>query len=108
MYRTVEERRADGKARRKQLSRAEHAAWSPPPGRPDPVALIEADNVDRLPWLVPIRHGRMSPSAFTFYRGTAGVMASDLAGTPNTGLRVQLCGDAHLSNFGAYTSPDRR
>ena len=108
MYRTVEERQADGRARRKALPRTEHAAWNPPSGRPDPVALVEADNVDRLPWLVPIRHGRMSPSAFTFYRGTAGVMASDLAGTPNTGLRVQLCGDAHLSNFGAYTSPDRR
>jgi len=108
MHRSPAESRADGKARRKQLPRTEHAAWTPPADRADPVALVERDNKDRLQWLVPIRHGRMSPSAFTFYRGSAGLMAADLAGTPVTGLKAQLCGDAHLSNFGAYTSPDRR
>jgi uncharacterized protein (DUF2252 family) len=108
MHRSPAERREDGRTRRKQVPRTEHAAWVPSANRVDPVTLVEADNEDRLPWLVPIRHGRMSPSAFTFYRGTAGIMAADLAGTPNTGLKAQLCGDAHLSNFGGYSSPDRR
>ena len=72
------------------------------------MALVERANDDALPWLVPIRHGRMSLSPFTFYRGTAALMAADLARTPDTGLRVQICGDAHLSNFGAYNAPDRR
>ena len=108
MRASVDERRADGRALRKQVPRGDHAAWSPPSDRFDPVALVERANDDALPWLVPIRHGRMSLSPFTFYRGTAALMAADLARTPDTGLRVQICGDAHLSNFGAYNAPDRR
>ncbi|HEY5698996.1 MAG TPA: DUF2252 domain-containing protein [Acidimicrobiales bacterium] len=108
MHRSVEERRADGRARRKQLPRAEHGTWSPPADRFDPVALVEQRSVDALSPLVPIRHGRMSLSPFAFYRGTAALMAADLARLPVTGLRAQLCGDAHLTNFGGYASPDRR
>jgi uncharacterized protein (DUF2252 family) len=76
--------------------------------RPDPVGLLEAQNVTREPDLVPVRHGRMLVSPFTFYRGAATIMAADLDGTPTAGLQVQLCGDAHLSNFGAFASPERR
>jgi uncharacterized protein (DUF2252 family) len=108
MHRSVEERRADGRARRKQLPRADHATWSPPADRFDPVALVEQATVDALAPLVPIRHGRMSLSPFAFYRGTAALMAADLRRLPVTGLRAQICGDAHLANFGGYASPDRR
>ena len=80
----------------------------PRPGRPDPVDLLEEQAATRVPELVPIRYGRMLVSPFTFYRGAAYLMASDLAGTPRTGLHTQLCGDAHLSNFGAFAAPDRR
>ena len=83
-------------------------AWSAPDGRPDPVGTLEAQNATRVPELVPIRHGRMIVSPFTFYRGGAGIMAWDLAQAPTTGLRVQCCGDAHLSNFGVFAAPDRR
>ena len=79
----------------------------PAPDRPDPVALLEAQNATREPDLVPVRHGRMMVSPFTFYRGAAKIMAADLAGTPTAGLDAQLCGDAHLSNFGVYASPER-
>ncbi len=103
-----EERRAIGKAARKAVPRSSHADWSPSPDRPDPVALVEGQNADRLQWLVPVRRGRMSASAFTFYRGAARIMATDLATTPASGLTVQACGDAHLSNFGAYGSPERQ
>jgi len=102
-----EERRAIGKAARKAVPRSSHAEWSPGPNRPDPVALIEGQDTDRLQWLVPVRRGRMSVSEFTFYRGAARVMATDLATTPDSGLTVQACGDAHLSNFGFYGSPER-
>ena len=78
------------------------------PHRPDPVALLESQAESRVPELVPIRYGRMLVSPFTFYRGAALIMASDLAGTPRSGLTVQLCGDAHLSNFGVFASPERR
>ncbi|HMK93033.1 MAG TPA: DUF2252 domain-containing protein, partial [Thermoleophilia bacterium] len=87
--------------------RTSHAAWEPAPDRPDPVALIEEQARNRVPELVPIRHGRMLVSPFTFYRGGALLMASDLDATPRTGINVQLCGDAHLSNFGIYGSPER-
>ena len=103
-----EERRAIGKAARKAVPRSSHADWSPGPDRPDPVALIEGQDTDRLQWLVPVRRGRMAVSAFTFYRGAARVMATDLATTPNSGLVVQACGDAHLSNFGFFASPERQ
>ena len=85
-----------------------NAGWAPVADRPDPVALLEEQNATREPDLVPVRHGRMMVSPFTFYRGAAKIMAADLAATPTAGLNVQLCGDAHLSNFGAFASPERR
>jgi uncharacterized protein (DUF2252 family) len=85
-----------------------HVGWTPAGDRPDPVGLLEEQNVTREPDLVPVRHGRMLVSPFTFYRGAAKIMAADLADTPSAGLNVQLCGDAHLSNFGAFASPERR
>src|SRR5262249_13723953 len=88
--------------------RASHGDWEPSPDRPDPVALLEDQAHSRVPELVPIRYGRMLVSPFTFYRGGAYLMAADLAGTPKTGLTTQLCGDAHLSNFGIFAAPDRR
>lgn len=97
-----------GKELRRRAPRSAHAEWSPAADRPDPVALIEQQNESRVPWLVPVRHARMQVSPFTFYRGAARIMATDLAGTPDSGLVVQLAGDAHLSNFGAYASPERR
>ena len=105
---TPAERAATGKAARAGVPRSAHAEWQPAAGRRDPVALLEEQAAARLPELVPIRYGRMLASAFTFFRGAAYPMAADLAGTPNTGLTVQLCGDAHLSNFGAFAAPDRR
>lgn len=104
---SVAERRAIGKQARRQAPRSSAGDWTPAPDRRDPVALLEEQNADRVDWLVPVRHARMAVSAFTFYRGTARIMAADLAGTPNSGLTVQLGGDAHLSNFGAYASPER-
>jgi len=108
MNASVAERQAEGRAHRKVVPRSSHGAWEPPAGRHDPVAMVVAANAGRLPWLVPIRHGRMATSAFAFYRGTADIMAADLATTPTSGLRAQICGDAHLANFGFYFSPDRR
>ena len=104
---TVDARMAAGKALRQQVPRSSHAAWSPPSDRPDPVALLQAEDVTRIPELLPIRYGRVSASPFTFLRGSATVMAHDLAATPATGLTVQACGDAHLSNFGGYGTPER-
>ena len=86
----------------------EHGAWKPARNRPNPVDLVVASNKGRIAELVPIRHGRMSVSAFTFYRGTALNMASDLAATPDTGVHTHLCGDCHLMNFGAFATPERR
>ena len=105
---TVAERAARGKAARAEVPRRAHAAWEPSPVRADPVDLLEEQAKTRVEELVPIRYGRMLVSPFTFYRGAAYVMAADLAGMPRTGLHVQLCGDAHLSNFGVYAAPDRR
>ena len=105
---SVDERRAQGKEARNRTPLSSHAGWAPAADRPDPVALLEEQNVTREPDLVPVRHGRMMVSPFTFYRGAAKIMAADLAGTPTAGLDVQLCGDAHLSNFGAFASPERR
>jgi uncharacterized protein (DUF2252 family) len=105
---TVSERVARGKAARAETPRSDHARFEPSPQRPDPVDLLEAQARDRLPELVPIRYGRMLVSPFTFYRGAATIMAHDLAVTPRTGLTVQTCGDAHLSNFGMFASPERR
>jgi uncharacterized protein (DUF2252 family) len=104
---TLEERLADGKARRTQVPRSAHAAWQPPSDRPDPVALLEESSRPRLQHLIPIRYGRMLASPFNFLRGSPIIMAHDLAATPVSGIRVQACGDAHLMNFGLYASPER-
>src|SRR5262245_29042481 len=107
-YLTPQERVARGKSARSTVPRSAHGAWEPAPDRRDPVELLEEQAATRVPELVPIRYGRMLVSPFTFYRGAAYPMAADLASTPRTGLDVQLCGDAHLSNFGAFAAPDRR
>jgi uncharacterized protein (DUF2252 family) len=104
---TPGERRAGGKARRRQVPRSSHSAWEPASDRADPIALLEASNRTRLQHLVPIRYGRMLASPFTFLRGSPIVMAHDLARTPISGIEVQACGDAHLMNFGVYASPER-
>ena len=104
---SVAERVARGKAARSEVPRADHAKFEPPPGRADPVKLLERQAKTRVPELVPIRYGRMLVSPFTFYRGAALLMAQDLAATPRSGLNVQCCGDAHLSNFGVFASPER-
>lgn len=106
--RTVAERAEFGREARKEVPRSSHAVWSPSEGRRDPVTLLEEQNETRLPFLVPLRHARMRVSPFTFYRGTARIMAADLTPTPVSGLTAQLGGDAHLSNFGAYASPERQ
>ncbi len=108
MHLTLDERQAVGKAARSMVPRSSHGDWEPADDRPDPVALLEEQGTSRVPELVPIRYGRMLVSAFTFYRGAAYLMASDLSRSPHSGLTVQLCGDAHLSNFGAFAAPDRR
>ena len=105
---TVGERVARGKAARAEVPRRTHGGWEPSSVRADPVELLEEQAKTRVPELVPIRYGRMLVSPFTFFRGAAYVMAADLAGMPRTGLHAQLCGDAHLSNFGFYAAPDRR
>lgn len=104
---TLEERVAAGKGCREKAPTSSHAGWKPAPDRPDPVSLLEEQNLTRDSDLVPVRHGRMLTSPFTFYRGAAKVMTADLKDTPRAGLRVQLCGDAHLSNFGLFASPER-
>ncbi|WP_120339887.1 DUF2252 domain-containing protein [Cryobacterium soli] len=104
---SVAERTARGKSARKATPVSSHRGWQPADDRPDPVALLEEQNLTRVPDLVPVRHGRMMVSPFTFYRGAAKIMAADLKDTPRAGLIVQLCGDAHLSNFGIFASPER-
>jgi hypothetical protein len=104
---SADERRAQGKALRDVAPRGSQAGWKPPRGRRDPVDLLNESNVGRVPALIPIRHGRMAASAFAFYRGSAALMAADLATTPTSGLRVQACGDAHLMNFGGFATPER-
>ncbi|HEY6274949.1 MAG TPA: DUF2252 domain-containing protein [Streptosporangiaceae bacterium] len=105
---TPAERAARGKTARAEVPRVSHAAFDPPPDRPDPLALLEEQAKTRVPELVPVRWGRMLVSPFTYYRGAALPMASDLATTPVSGFAVQACGDAHLSNFGVFGSPERR
>jgi uncharacterized protein (DUF2252 family) len=104
---TPAEREAKGRAARDVVARRAHATWDPPASRRDPLAILEEQDATRVPELVPIRHGRMLASPFAFYRGAAAIMAADLASTPTTGLRVQACGDAHISNFGLFASPER-
>jgi uncharacterized protein (DUF2252 family) len=108
MHATPRERAAAGKAARAEAPRSSHAAWQRAGERVDPVEILEDQAQTRVPELVPIRYGRMLTSPFAFYRGSAAVMAADLANTPQSGIRAQLCGDAHLSNFGAFAAPDRR
>ena len=105
---SVVERVARGKAARAEVPRSRHAVFEPSPDRVDPVTLLERQAETRVPELVPIRYGRMLVSPFTFYRGAAMIMAQDLGPTPRSGLNVQCCGDAHLSNFGVFASPERR
>jgi uncharacterized protein (DUF2252 family) len=104
----VAERAEVGKAARREVSRGSHGTWEPPADRADPVDILEEQATTRVPELKPIRYGRMLTSPFAFYRGAAAVMAADLARGPRTGLEAQLCGDAHLSNFGGFAAPDRR
>src|SRR3954454_12188843 len=97
-----------GREARHRVPRSTHADWKPAPDRRDPVELLAEQNLSRLQWLVPIRHARMAASPFAFYRGTARIMAGDLGSTATRGVDVQLGGDAHLANFGAYASPERQ
>jgi uncharacterized protein (DUF2252 family) len=106
-YLPPSERRARGKALRDKVPRSSHAGWKPAPRRRDPVELLSESNAGRVADLIPIRFGRMSASPFAFYRGSAALMAADLATTPTSGLRVQACGDAHLMNFGGFATPER-
>jgi uncharacterized protein (DUF2252 family) len=107
-YDSPAERVALGRKARTDVPRRSHATFDPPADRADPVALLESQAVNRIPELVPIRYGRMLVSPFAFFRGGALIMAADLAATPVTGIEVQLCGDAHLSNFGVFGSPERQ
>jgi hypothetical protein len=104
---TKEERLAAGKALRKQAPRGSLGRWRPAEDRPDPVDLVEAAHDGRLPWLVPVRVGRMLTSPYAFLRGSAAMMAEDFAHLPRTGVEPVICGDAHLGNFGFYASPER-
>ena len=103
----VDERRARGQAQRTKTPRSSQSYWAESPDRPDPIALLESQAATRLPDLVPIRYARMRLSPFAFLRGSAIVMAHDLARTPQTGIQTQLCGDGHCSNFGVFASPER-
>jgi uncharacterized protein (DUF2252 family) len=105
---SVAERVTRGHEARAATPRSAHGAWAPPAGRTDPVNVLEEQATTRVAELIPIRYGRMAASPFSFFRGAAAIMAADLAEEPRTGLEVQLCGDAHLSNFGAFAAPDRR
>jgi len=104
---SVKDRKELGKQARSKIAPSAHEGWKPAADRPDPVALLEEQDATREVDLVPVRHGRMMVSPFTFYRGAAKIMAADLKDTPRAGLTVQLCGDAHLSNFGLFASPER-
>src|SRR5215204_2796204 len=102
-----QQRREQGRAARGTVPRGSHAGWAAAPDRPDPVDLLQVQAKGRLEELMPIRYARMMASPFAFLRGSAIVMANDLASTPKSGIQAQLCGDAHLLNFGAYASPER-
>jgi uncharacterized protein (DUF2252 family) len=105
---SAKERMAAGKSLRERVPRTSHAEWTPPPNRPDPIELLRHADRGRLADLLPIRYGRMQQSPFAFFRGSAALMAADLAATPITRLRVQACGDCHVANFGGFGSPERR
>ena len=101
------ERAAKGRSARAAVPRSSHEGWDPPASRRSPVAVLQEQAKTRVAELIPIRHARMTASPFAFYRGAAAVMAADLATTPDSGLRAQICGDAHLANFGGFAAPDR-
>jgi Uncharacterized protein conserved in bacteria (DUF2252) len=105
--RTIGERLARGRGLRAELPHERLAAWAPPPTRVDPLEVLQRQCLERITDLIPIRYGRMATSQFAFFRGAAGVMAADLAGSPTCGLKAQLCGDAHLLNFGMFDTPER-
>ena len=105
---SADERRTAGKALRKAVPRASHGGWKPPKHRRDPIDLLNESNEGRFAQLIPIRYERMAQSSFNFFRGSAAVMAADLASTPQSGLQVQACGDAHLLNFGCFATPERK
>src|SRR6516225_5723113 len=104
--RSPRERRQAGAALRREVPRSAQGGWTPPADRPDPVEILIEQGKSRIPELLPIRYSRMRTDPFAFLRGAAAVMASDLASTPTTNLRMQACGDAHLNNFGSYATPD--
>lgn len=104
---SIADRKLAGKVRRNAVPRKSHSGWRTPKDRCDPIAIIEASNSGRLPELIPLRHGRMLESPFAFFRGNASLMASDLCRTPASGIDVQVCGDAHLLNFGGFATPER-
>lgn len=108
MITSRKERLQASKALRKEIPRSSHGDWQPAPDRPDPIRLLQAQDEGRLQKLLPIKYGRMLESTFTFFRGSAVLMAADLANTPTIGINVILCGDAHLSNFGLFATPERR
>src|SRR5262249_39022315 len=103
-----DDRHAAGKALRNSVSRKQHAGWTPPRQRRDPVEMVIESSKGRVQELIPIRYGGMMVSPFTFYRGTANIMAADLAPTPVSGLQAQICGDCHMLNFGGFATPERR
>ena len=105
---SLKARRKKGKALRQEVALSSHGEWKPVSDRPDPISLLQAQDEGRIKHLLPIKYGRMLESPFAFLRGSAAVMASDLAGTPTTDIQAILCGDAHLSNFGVFASPERK
>ncbi len=105
---TTRELQERGRALREQVPRNSHGTWVPDPSRPDPIGLLQEQDKTRIEQLLPIKYGRMLESPFAFMRGSAAVMASDLVTTPVTGIQVQLCGDAHLLNFGIFATPERK
>ena len=107
VYATPRQRAERGRGARVKVPRSIHGEWSAGPHRHDPIDILEQQEATRAPELVPIRHARMAASPFAFYRGAAAIMAADLAAGPSTPLHVQLCGDAHLANFGGFASPER-
>ncbi len=96
-----------GRALRARVPRRTHSQWTASPSRPDPLEILSRSNADRLPELVPVRNGRMMASPFAFYRGSPAVMDADLSRTPSLGIQLQICGDAHLLNFGTFATPER-
>jgi uncharacterized protein (DUF2252 family) len=104
----IDERIAQGRTLRERTARKQHATWTPPANRRDPIEILVEQGKSRLKDLLPLRYGRMKPTPFTFLRGAAAVMAADLATTPNSSLKVQACGDCHCANFGGFATPERR